>query len=764
MKLIIEQLKINGFGKLRDRFINLSPGFNIIFGKNESGKSTLHQFVGAVFYGFIKPNLKSTRFFNELEQYKPMEGSEYRGYIIFNCDGKTYRLVRDFSNRNYLLFNDLTNENLTLKLSSIIQGQDAPGNYFFNMDYNSFRNLIFIEQNHRKMLSEDWKGVQHQIRTINLMNGEGISLEKAISYIQEKQKEIGSKNNPMKKYGYLENKKKNLLLQKVNLENNISNQSNFFIEKLSLEDEINKISEQLSATNIKLEKLRESQRNLLVQEKNRLESQMKLKMDTSNRIRQYSLDVKDEIILSDAKEHILRLEEKGFVINQRLTQLNTMIKNNGNNFSTKELLMDFQKFNMFRQKKEEQILLKKSIKKLDILFITLFFICNILFVFYFFSQHKIFIIPVIVLNILFLFFALYIIFRKKRCKALFDEAFYKEEKELLEKYEINFTQGVTAEEQLKTFFEMNQKASYVEDLKKEHAQIESLLIKNQEALDQQRMDISFLYSKYQVQTEEDLIRIFSEIKNLPKTEDEIKNLKREREYINNLLTEVEQTNKIIVSPLFDMLNSDHLEEKKEFLKQQLKEKELLLENVKGKLDISTAIFTELEKIESDIEIIEEEQNDLRHKLEISNQTIDFLNESARELENKFIPKIIDDASPLLEIMTNGKYKKLLLNNNFDISLKDEKTGECFSISQLSIGTQEQIYFLLRLAVSETCTENNYPLFLDESFVEYDEQRLFNIFSILKKISKKKQVVFFTSKQRDIEEISKLESNINVINI
>ena len=112
------------------------------------------------------------------------------------------------------------------------------------------------------MLSEDWKGVQHQIRTINLMNGEGISLEKAISYIQEKQKEIGSKNNPMKKYGYLENKKKNLLLQKVNLENNISNQSNFFIEKLSLEDEINKISEQLSATNIKLEKLKESQRNL----------------------------------------------------------------------------------------------------------------------------------------------------------------------------------------------------------------------------------------------------------------------------------------------------------------------------------------------------------------------------------------------------------------------------------------------------------------------------------------------------------------------
>ena len=37
----INNLKINGFGKLEDKEINLKNGINIIYGKNETGKSTL---------------------------------------------------------------------------------------------------------------------------------------------------------------------------------------------------------------------------------------------------------------------------------------------------------------------------------------------------------------------------------------------------------------------------------------------------------------------------------------------------------------------------------------------------------------------------------------------------------------------------------------------------------------------------------------------------------------------------------------------------
>ena len=36
------ELHIDGFGKFHDRTISFNDGINIIYGKNEAGKSTLH--------------------------------------------------------------------------------------------------------------------------------------------------------------------------------------------------------------------------------------------------------------------------------------------------------------------------------------------------------------------------------------------------------------------------------------------------------------------------------------------------------------------------------------------------------------------------------------------------------------------------------------------------------------------------------------------------------------------------------------------------
>ena len=50
----IENIKINSFGKLKDKEINLSKGINLIYGKNEAGKSTLLKFIENMFYGTSK--------------------------------------------------------------------------------------------------------------------------------------------------------------------------------------------------------------------------------------------------------------------------------------------------------------------------------------------------------------------------------------------------------------------------------------------------------------------------------------------------------------------------------------------------------------------------------------------------------------------------------------------------------------------------------------------------------------------------------------
>lgn len=50
--LEITRLELVGFGKFRERTIDLTSGLNLIEGPNEAGKSTIQSFITGMFYGF----------------------------------------------------------------------------------------------------------------------------------------------------------------------------------------------------------------------------------------------------------------------------------------------------------------------------------------------------------------------------------------------------------------------------------------------------------------------------------------------------------------------------------------------------------------------------------------------------------------------------------------------------------------------------------------------------------------------------------------
>ena len=50
----IKEIKINNYGNLENKEINLENGINIVYGKNESGKSTLLNYIKNIFYGISK--------------------------------------------------------------------------------------------------------------------------------------------------------------------------------------------------------------------------------------------------------------------------------------------------------------------------------------------------------------------------------------------------------------------------------------------------------------------------------------------------------------------------------------------------------------------------------------------------------------------------------------------------------------------------------------------------------------------------------------
>ena len=82
----IQNLHIDGFGRLHDTSMALAPGLNIIGGPNEAGKSTLQQAVLTLLYGFFGGSRRTTPELQTLEQFRPWSGSSYGGQIEYKLD------------------------------------------------------------------------------------------------------------------------------------------------------------------------------------------------------------------------------------------------------------------------------------------------------------------------------------------------------------------------------------------------------------------------------------------------------------------------------------------------------------------------------------------------------------------------------------------------------------------------------------------------------------------------------------------------------
>ena len=82
----INYLKINGFGKLENKDIELNKKINIIKGNNEAGKSTLLNFIASSIYGISKT--KNGKDMSTFDRYKPWSGLEFSGKINYELDNK----------------------------------------------------------------------------------------------------------------------------------------------------------------------------------------------------------------------------------------------------------------------------------------------------------------------------------------------------------------------------------------------------------------------------------------------------------------------------------------------------------------------------------------------------------------------------------------------------------------------------------------------------------------------------------------------------
>lgn len=125
--------------------------------------------------------------------------------------------------------------------------------------------------------------------------------------------------------------------------------------------------------------------------------------------------------------------------------------------------------------------------------------------------------------------------------------------------------------------------------------------------------------------------------------------------------------------------------------------------------------------------------------------------------NDRFPKMLKLAQDYLEILTGGRYREILLpaklskKTPLKVVRKDKKK---IPLAYLSRGTQEQLYFALKLAfVMQIKDKIDLPVLIDDSFVNFDGPRTGYIVDMLNKMSEDKQILVFTAREDLAEAVS-----------
>ena len=91
-------------------------------------------------------------------------------------------------------------------------------------------------------------------------------------------------------------------------------------------------------------------------------------------------------------------------------------------------------------------------------------------------------------------------------------------------------------------------------------------------------------------------------------------------------------------------------------------------------------------------------------------------------------------------------------------------GNYIPAERLSVGTIDQLYLSLRLAMLDEIAREKVPIILDEAFAYYDDERLKNILIYLTTEFSDRQIIILTCTQREKEILENLEIKFNFIEL
>ena len=195
MKLL--NLHISGFGKFHNQDVTFTDGLNVVYGKNEAGKSTLHTFIRGMLFGIEKQRGRASK--NDLyNKYEPWAGSgTYEGWLRLESDGEIYRIERRFQKKNKEL--TIVNETIGREVepTKALLDQLRCG-----LTETAYNNTISIGQlkcaTDGGMVAE----LRNYIANLNTSGSIALNITKASAYLKNQRRELEAQLAPQAALNY----------------------------------------------------------------------------------------------------------------------------------------------------------------------------------------------------------------------------------------------------------------------------------------------------------------------------------------------------------------------------------------------------------------------------------------------------------------------------------------------------------------------------------------------------------------------------------
>lgn len=644
----IKSIDMINFGKFTNYHLDFESGFNLIYGLNESGKSTIHAFIAFVLFGVNKQNTKRKTKIKDYLKFKPLNMNEYNGKLTFEKDGTTYEIYRDFINDTYYVSKNGFDITESIR-SEASKDNKSVGEIILGFTRNVFLTSSYISQS-KDIYFDDFDDIKDLLFKLKSNDEDDYNLNDAANNVVSELAYIGTDNAKTKELYRIKNEIHNLDRDISNIENSAEDTMSILNGKESLQ-----------------------------KRKNELEN-------TKKEFKEYC----DAAKIYYKKENLKKIAE--------LEQKKAALKEEKLSISEN----DYKKYIDIKSDIESMDTKIKALRKYKI-FLYIFLCASVLLGLYFnLRKESVISYALIAFAIVSLLTALVLHKKQVKMRVCIDEAI-EDKKNLQAKYAIKTDT----------------------DFENAYNNIESQEI-----------------SKKYLSSLDDLIKTYSN--------EDFENLSDEK--VIAYLSKVNYSAYERFKNYSNKANND-----------AINDLDIKLKEIETKLVYNDKLIRRAYELELRRQGLEDRQSELERRRRALKSAHELLLGLINDINTSYMPKIIKEANKYIAILSSNKYKFFLLDDKFQVMLKNNMTEVVYEEDNLSRQVLSMSYLSLRLALIDVLAID-LPLIFDENFAYFDNERLAIAVKVLHDLKEEKQVLLFTSSKDEKSVLSELNLCYNYIQL